>query len=170
MACPLPPKPTVFADPSFLTLKISYFYIEPPLESSVLGLPLPPLSLLTEIGFTNRIGWVSSVSSTIYDGVFSVKPDGPAINHRSYFVPPSTGTYTFTASEFDDGLFMWIGENPFNDNYKRENANIVRNLGNPEAMFTISLDAGKYYPFRVLFVNGAAYAGFRFSITSRMAL
>lgn len=33
-------------------------------------------------------------------------------------------------------------------------------------LVTISLDAGTYYPFRVLFVNGYSYAGFKFSITS----
>lgn len=89
-----------------------------------------------------------------------------AINHRSYFAPQSTGTYTFTAEEFDDAVFMWFGDDAFNGKYTKENAKINAILEQPGVhKFSIELTAGTFHPMRILFVNAASRSVCRFSIT-----
>lgn len=72
----------------------------------------------------------------------------------------------FTVSDFDGGLFMWIGDNTFSNKYTGDNANIVAIYGIQPVRYQKELQAGIYYPFGILFANGQGDAEFKFSITS----
>ena len=77
-----------------------------------------------------------------------------------YFLPPTTGVYTFTTTS-DDASYMWIGSEAVSG-YTTTNA-IVKNGGAHGATTVTSgnvqLTAGAYYPVRIQYGNNAVVGG-----------
>lgn len=83
-----------------------------------------------------------SLSSTI--------PVTTSVEWQGYFLPDTTGTYTFTTWS-DDASYLWIGNSAINPPVNTSEA-LVKNGGlhGPETVSaTIELTAGIYYPIRV---------------------
>lgn len=82
---------------------------------------------------------------------FTSNADGYSWQWGGYFLPPTTGTYTFYTSS-DDASHLWIGDNALTG-YTVDNA-LVKNgglHGAQERSGSINLNAGQYYPIRVMF-------------------
>lgn len=63
---------------------------------------------------------------------------------------------------------MWIGENAYNGRYIRLNASLEQGYtsGVGTKSYKITLEAGKYYAFRILVVNGQGAASFALSVSA----
>lgn len=82
---------------------------------------------------------------------FTSNADSYSWQWVGYFLPPTTGIYTFFTSS-DDASHLWIGDNAVSG-YTTANA-VVNNgglHGVQERSGTISLNAGQYYPIRIMF-------------------
>lgn len=76
-------------------------------------------------------------------------PEYTSLEWQGYFLPETTGTYTFTTTS-DDASYLWIGEsaiNPFNTADALVNNGGLH--GAQSASGTIELTAGVYYPIRI---------------------
>lgn len=83
-----------------------------------------------------------------------------ALNHRAYFVPPTSGDYTITVKGSDDITFCWFGPKALNGNYNANNADITVGVKIGEGKGAWSFVAGVWYPFRCLQVNGVGPVDF----------
>lgn len=88
-----------------------------------------------------------------------------ALNHRGYIYAEISGDYTFTSSEADDLLFFWSGPKAFSG-WTESNADATDYYCGPGATFTVSLLAGQYYPFRIVYVNAESNAYENITITA----
>ncbi|MEY2986421.1 MAG: Bathycoccus sp [Candidatus Parcubacteria bacterium] len=82
---------------------------------------------------------------------FTSNSDGYSWQWGGYFLPPTTGSYTFFTSS-DDASHLWLGDNAITG-YTANNA-LVNNGGVHgvlERSGTINLTAGQYYPIRIMF-------------------
>lgn len=75
-----------------------------------------PMSLKTVTpdgqGITNQIGGPGTTKAgpiTVYDSPNQVNGNFLVIDHRGYFIPPSTGTYNFTSPYSNDFSTIWLG-------------------------------------------------------------
>ena len=83
-----------------------------------------------------------------------------------YFNPPTTGTYTFYTSS-DDGSAVWIGDPALSGSSTAAQAVVNNNFGgsqgNTKRSGTISLEAGTYYPIRIMGTEGGGGDNLTFS-------
>jgi type II secretory pathway pseudopilin PulG len=82
---------------------------------------------------------------------FSSNTDSYSWQWVGYFLPPTTGSYTFFTSS-DDASHLWLGANAITG-YTTANA-LVNNgglHGTQERSGSINLTAGQYYPIRIMF-------------------
>ncbi|KAG0670435.1 hypothetical protein C6P42_003939, partial [Pichia californica] len=102
-----------------------------------------------------------------YDQIFYDGLNGYSLQLTGYFVPTQTGIYAFKTDNIDDALMLWIGTSnafeccnpnviPKNSIYSSDESNagylFFSTLGNNQNGY-IYLEAGVYYPIRVVFVN-----------------
>ncbi|RVD87836.1 uncharacterized protein DFL_002043 [Arthrobotrys flagrans] len=86
------------------------------------------------------------------------------LNHRGYFYAPETTTYNFRIFGADDGAWLWVGQIAYT-NWTRANANAYTIYnGTPNNNYEITLTAGSYTPFRIIYGNGLRFGHFSFEI------
>lgn len=78
-----------------------------------------------------------------------------AIEHRGYILALISGPYTFTVSNLDDIIYMWLGPQAYSG-FSKGNANQEANYSPPTGQngqntYTVNLVANTYYPFRLNF-------------------
>ncbi|KAH0380250.1 glycoside hydrolase, partial [Aureobasidium melanogenum] len=84
------------------------------------------------------------------------------LNHRGYIFAQVAGTYTFSLSNPDDIVFLWLGAKA-QSGWNRSNAAAYAPLGS-SATTTYTLEAGDYLPFRIFFGQQGGPVRFAFSI------
>lgn len=116
-------------------------------------------------GYTKRIGFriPSDAPASIYGGS-PINAALKAINHRAYFLAPTTEIYTVTSSSPDDAVFVWVGPDAFNARYTTANANIAQVLRQRPVSFGFLAEAGVPLPLRVLYINGPTFVSFGIEI------
>lgn len=142
--------------PAFQTFVVDHFKTAKPIQQGILS---------GGLGFVNR---ASQAPISIYGGPSRDKTDFVALNHRGYFVPKASGTYTIICDNHDDLLLLWVGATGFDAAYTRENANLELqyNGAGTTGHHTVAMTAGCHVPFRLLVANaqGAAWRGFACTI------
>ncbi|KAF2209836.1 hypothetical protein CERZMDRAFT_46201, partial [Cercospora zeae-maydis SCOH1-5] len=132
-------------------------------------------------GITDSIGGFSFAQQgttgtlQIYNGV-SIPSNFWVINHQAYIYPGVSGDYTFTSYNADDLVLVWFGPTAY-AGWTRSNAILEQVYafppqgfsgfpGEPPVSATITLEAGVYYPIRVLAANAQNQAEFHLLITA----
>lgn len=117
--------------------------------------------------------WIENPDSTapaqgsIYG--FSVTSTNFTVELTGYFLPGSLGTYTFEISNVNDGAAVFIGDgSAFQCGKllsKRSTSGYIFATGpNGISQGTVELEAGIYYPVRLVFVNVESNASLNFNI------
>ncbi|KAM0486350.1 hypothetical protein ACHAPX_001056 [Trichoderma viride] len=112
---------------------------------------------------TNVIGGISfqdGADKSIY-GSPPLPESNFVLNHRGYIYARQTGTYTFTLNKVDDAAFVWVGAAAFSG-WTAANANlkVVYNNGPAQGTYSVNLQEGRYYPFRIFYGQGPRIAEF----------
>ncbi|KAH7059052.1 hypothetical protein B0J12DRAFT_772945 [Macrophomina phaseolina] len=118
-------------------------------------------------GQTNRIGggpFSGYNNYALYTDSPSVGLQFINVMHIGYLYARTTGTYTFTAANADDIVYLWTGSNAISG-YTNSNANFMIYYTQVPASYTITLQAGTYTPFRVFWGNEDGPGNFQFTIT-----
>lgn len=108
---------------------------------------------------TGNIGTLPLSSPTFYSSIsYSEQGEYYGFIAIGYFVPPTTGTYTFYTSS-DDGSGVWIGENASATSGRTTANAVVDNgmgsgQGDTKRSGTISLTAGEPYAIRIVHEEG----------------
>lgn len=107
-------------------------------------------------------------SPTLYTSIsYGSRGDNYSFMAIGYFFPPTTGTYTFYTSS-DDGSGAWIGDIASAASGRTTGNAIVNNdmgsgHGNQERSGSISLEAGRGYPIRIVHEEGTGGDNLTFS-------
>ncbi|UQC76393.1 uncharacterized protein CLUP02_17906 [Colletotrichum lupini] len=120
-------------------------------------------------GRTTTIGLAqqcATMTRTVYGTTTSGQSQFMIVQHIGYFHPATSGTYTFSFSNVDDGVHLCLGNNAKTG---FTNANVNKNVDyyvtNSAGTYTFTATAGQYYPIRLLFVNAQQCGSFTFSLT-----
>ena len=117
---------------------------------------------------TGNIGTLPLSAPTLYTSIsYSSRADYYGFIAIGYFIPPTTGTYTFYTSS-DDGSGVWIGDiASASSGRTTSNAVVNNNLGGGQGdtkrSGTISLTAGQAYPIRIVHEEGGGGDNLTFS-------
>lgn len=87
------------------------------------------------------------------------------LNQRGYIYAQESGAYTFSASNIDDIVELWIGSTAYSG-WTRANANLDQAIFQSAQPFTITLTAGQYYPVRIVFGQAQGAAAFDMTVTA----
>ena len=122
-------------------------------------------STTTQAGGIN-VQAASSIS--IYGSTQTFSSTYFVLNHRGYIFAAATGTYTFSTSNPDDIVFLWLGPNAYsgwtgnpsggNDAFRVP----YQGYGST----TYNLVQGQYLPFRIVFGQQGGPVRFTFTITA----
>ncbi|KAI5272739.1 hypothetical protein E4T47_04101 [Aureobasidium subglaciale] len=121
---------------------------------------------------TNKVGGISvdaGQNIQIYDSGHYQRSEYFILNQRGYIFAQVPGTYTFTISQPDDIVFLYLGQTALSG-WNQGNAAAVAAWDNPNfgrydtASYT--LKAGDYLPFRIFFGQQGGPVKFAFSITA----
>ncbi|PWN20800.1 hypothetical protein BCV69DRAFT_199692 [Microstroma glucosiphilum] len=88
------------------------------------------------------------------------------VGAKSYLFAPLTGTYTFALSNSDDVVAVWVGDDAYSG-YTFDNAGTYGRwctTDNP-APYTVTLQAGEYYPLRILWRNAYGPGTYTLTVT-----
>ncbi|PON22165.1 hypothetical protein TGAM01_v209039, partial [Trichoderma gamsii] len=112
---------------------------------------------------TNVIGGISfqdGADKSVY-GSPPLPESNFVLNHRGYIYARQTGTYTFTLTRVDDAAFVWVGAAAYSG-WTAANANlkVVYNNGPAQGTYSVNLQEGRYYPFRIFYGQGPRTAEF----------
>lgn len=93
-----------------------------------------------------------------------------AVQQRGYIFATETGTYTFTATNVDDNVYMWLGPQAYSG-WTIENAQLHTTFDpvayrGGSATHSQDLVAGNFYAFRIAFRNNGGPGGFDFSVAT----
>ncbi|KAI4851190.1 hypothetical protein E4T45_05188 [Aureobasidium sp. EXF-8846] len=121
---------------------------------------------------TNKVGGINVDGSTIqiYDSGHYEYSQYFILNHRGYVFAQIAGTYTFSLSNPDDVVFLYLGEKA-KSGWNRNNADAAASWS-PETNYghyasaQYTLKAGEYLPFRIFFGQQGGPVKFAFSITN----
>lgn len=142
---------------------------------------------------TTEVGGISEPAGS-YVPIYGSAQDYPAsyfvLNHRGYvgialieirnrmndfsltrllqIFAQVTGTYTFTTSNADDIVFLYLGQNAYKG-YTRDNADataVCCSYPGNTASATIALVQGQYMPFRIVFGQQGGPVIFSLSVTA----
>lgn len=102
---------------------------------------------------------------TIYGQCERSSSDFFTLNQRGYIFAQQTGTYTFTASDIDDIVELWIGDKAYSG-WTRQNADLDLAIFQNYVPFSIDLTAGQYYPVRIVFGQAQGAAKFQMAVTA----
>ena len=108
------------------------------------------------------VGWkfLRVRKASVYGSVLNLEHF--AVNHKGYIYARVTGQYTFTIDKPDDLLLLWVGK----QDYTRDNADISNSYFDDRTMtVTRLLQAGQYYPIRMVFAQGDGEVGLSGTIT-----
>lgn len=119
-------------------------------------------------GQTKRIGggpFSASTKYALYSDSPSVSLEFINVMHIGYLYARTTGTYTFTAANADDIVYLWVGSNAISG-YTNSNANFRIYYTQAPVSYSITLQAGTYTPFRVFWGNVDGGGNLQFTITN----
>ncbi|KAL7929703.1 GLEYA domain-containing protein [Trichoderma chlorosporum] len=118
---------------------------------------------------TNIIGGISfqdSAPKSVY-GSPPLPESDFVLNHRGYIYARETGTYTFSLNLVDDAAFIWVGPKAYSGwTAANADAQAVYNDGPASGTFTINLQEGRYYAFRIFYGQGPRIAEFDITVTA----
>lgn len=119
-------------------------------------------SVTTEIGFVNRC----TDGPVIIHGNAGLSCYTEVQQYTAYIYAATAGNYVFRTYPVDDLLLLWTGTKA-RTGWTRNNADLVRYYEDntrsfvaADAAFTVTLAAGAYLPFRVMYTNAELYATF----------
>ncbi|KAL6793278.1 GLEYA domain-containing protein [Trichoderma sp. SZMC 28013] len=118
---------------------------------------------------TNVIGGISfqdSAPKSVY-GSPPLPESDFVLNHHGYIYARQTGTYTFTLNLVDDAAYIWIGPEAYSG-WTGANADLkaVYNNGPATGTYTVDLQEGQYYPFRIVYGQGPRIAEFDITVSA----
>jgi hypothetical protein len=109
----------------------------------------------TTAGFIDFSGTTEHLQFANSDGPFGVAIDtNDAMNLGGYFKASGAGDYTFHLSS-DDRSYVWIGDNGAPENRTIDNYTITSTYSSQNRTAVVSMEAGRSYPFYVMYENGA---------------
>jgi hypothetical protein len=111
-------------------------------------------------GYTVNLG---STGSSTNNNFGANSRDSFSIRWVGFFRASVSGSYVFYMWG-DDGCFFWLGSNAISG-FASGNQQIYNNWYNGEISATLSLDAGTYYPVRIMYGDSSGPDGFTFSFT-----
>ena len=117
---------------------------------------------------TGNIGTLPLSSPTLYTSIsYSSRADYYGFIAIGYFIPPTTGTYTFYTSS-DDGSGVWVGSMASASSGRTTtnavlNNNMGSGQGDTKRSGTINLTAGQVYPIRIVHDEGSGGDNLTFS-------
>lgn len=117
---------------------------------------------------TGNIGTLPLSSPTKYTAIsYGTRGDYYGFIAIGYFIPPTTGTYTFYTSS-DDGSGVWVGDIASASSGRTTSNAVVNNnmgggQGDTKRSGTISLTAGVAYPIRIVHEEGTGGDNLTFS-------
>ncbi|PNP54655.1 hypothetical protein THARTR1_05212 [Trichoderma harzianum] len=118
---------------------------------------------------TNIIGGISfqdSAPKSIY-GSPPLSESDFVLNHRGYIYARQTGTYTFTLNLLDDAAYIWIGPEAYSGwTGANADARAVYNNGPATETYTVNLQEGQYYPFRIIYDQGPRITEFDITVSA----
>ncbi|EHK24204.1 uncharacterized protein TRIVIDRAFT_61010 [Trichoderma virens Gv29-8] len=118
---------------------------------------------------TNVIGGISfqdSAPKSIY-GSPPLPESDFVLNHRGYIYARETGTYTFTLNLVDDAAFIWVGAAAYSGwTAANADAKAVYDNGPATGTYTVNLQEGQYYPFRIFYGQGPRIAEFDITVSA----
>lgn len=105
-------------------------------------------------------------TSSVWGSVKQVSTDFIVINQIGYIYAPTTGTYTFNTTSINDAQWIWLGPYAYSG-WNKDNANYYVSIEKyyPNS-FEYEMVAGRYYPYRMVFLNSYGVGYFNLSITS----
>ncbi|KKY22019.1 hypothetical protein UCDDS831_g03855 [Diplodia seriata] len=126
-----------------------------------------PYSTINFSGITDEInlGIPSTQSSNaVVYGVAGRNVAYTAFIYRGYFLPNTTGSYTFTLANPDDVGYLWVGTKAVSS-WSAANADAMAGLNTDPDSVTVSLTAGTYVPFRMIFADGTGALSWQLKTT-----
>ncbi|KAL7949749.1 GLEYA domain-containing protein [Trichoderma barbatum] len=118
---------------------------------------------------TNIIGGISfqdSAPKSVY-GSPPLSESDFILNHRGYIYARQTGPYTFTLNQVDDAAFIWVGPEAYSGwTGANVDAEAVYDDGPAQDTYTINLQEGRYYPFRIIYGQGPRIAEFDIKVSA----
>ena len=111
----------------------------------------------------NGISYGTPSAVTIYSQCTRSSSDYFVINHRGYIYAQTSGAYTFTAPNTDDWLGIWVGGKAYSG-WMRTNADLDLVYETTPNNVNITLVAGQYYAFRIMYANGGGGAYFSMTV------
>ena len=117
---------------------------------------------------TGSIGSLPLSSPTVYTSIsYGDIGDNYGFLGIGYFLPPSTGTYTFFTSS-DDGSGVWVGDIASAASGRTTSNAVLNNnmgggQGDTKRSGTTSLTGGLVYPIRIVHEEGAGGSNLTFS-------
>lgn len=121
------------------------------------------------VGKTNTIGYsvgTTTLTQPVYaDTTQSFPTQNITLIHRGFLYARTAGIYTFTSTNPDDIILLWVGQNAVSG-FTRANANIVKSYPATTTTYTVAAVVGQYIPFRVQWANGGVPGFLGFQITN----
>ncbi|KAI0840888.1 GLEYA domain-containing protein [Hypoxylon sp. FL0890] len=113
------------------------------------------------------LGGVSNADISFYGSDLWTNTDFYVIDHRGYLFAPQTGAYTISATGVDDAVFVWYGETAVSGWSRANDALLVTtDSPNQSGSIPVTLNAGDYLPFRIMYAQAQGGAEFQLSITA----
>lgn len=121
---------------------------------------------------TKTLGGLDTGLGT-YQSIYGSPPlrsDHLVLNHRGYIFAQQSGIYTFAFTAVDETAYLWIGSAAYSG-WRASNADIevsyrVTGQGPGSGTFRINLNAGQYYPFRVVYAQAQGSGQLNLSFTA----
>ncbi|KAF3917552.1 Zonadhesin [Arthrobotrys entomopaga] len=152
--------PSFTDDPNWSVFDPTYFRTEQPYNQTI----------TRSLGFNTAAFWNQPYGMTVENFTDTTDENQYALMYRGYFYVPVLETYTFTVTLGNNWVGVWLG-GLASGNWTRANINIgalqPKTGTTPTALtnkVSVKLNAGQYYPIRVLLGNAGGSAGFGFSI------
>ncbi|KAF3922388.1 hypothetical protein AA313_de0203387 [Arthrobotrys entomopaga] len=112
---------------------------------------------------TNMIGFDSSSTSQPYG--LNTSSSTYVLNQRGFFYAPYTQIYTFTLSNVDDVVQIWISDKARIDwDSTNPDLSIFSTDTISSKTFSVQLSAGTYLPIRIMYGNGGGLGSFTLTV------
>jgi hypothetical protein len=122
-------------------------------------------------GTTTQAGGIDEQASgdiSIYGSTETFPDTYFVLNHQGYIFAETTGTFTFSSSNVDDIVFLWLGPDAYSGwTGDSDGGNYALRLTLSESgSATYDLVQGEYLPFRIIFGQQGGPVEFFFTITA----
>lgn len=124
--------------------------------------------ITTSLGGFNNQGTYKAGGTINFYGQFTDSNENFVLNHRGYIYAQQTGTYTFSTTNVDDIVIVWVGALAYSG-WTRANAQLVQAYaakGTAGSSYSTQLVAGQYYPLRIIFGNAQEVTAFQITVTA----